>query len=143
MRCSFCELKLAFLRRTVAAPVPRLLDELELGSDGTLDVRTWMLSGRFRSAKLEAAFNNYLFAIWLPRFRMITSVGVLIELWALIDSLLCGCGVRVGVYTGGTLIYSYVFPSSILLVVILTLSPKPMRTLLQSPSLQKWRWMVL
>lgn len=127
MRCSFCELKLAFLRRTVAAPVPRLLDELELGSDGTLDVRTWMLSGRFRSAKLEAAFNNYLFAIWLPRFRMIASVGVLIELWALIDSLLCGCGVRVGVYTGGTLIYSYVFPSSILLVVILTLSPKPMR----------------
>ena len=78
---------------------------------------TWMSHldaiGRFRSAKLEAAFNNYLFAIWLPRFRMITSVGVLIELWALIDSLLCGCGVGVGVYTGGTLIYSYVFPSSI------------------------------
>ena len=127
MRCSFCRLKLAFLRRAVVAPIPRLLDELELGSDGTLDLRTWILSGRFRSAKLEAAYSNYLFAIWVPRFRMIASVGVLIEVWALIDSLLCGCGVRVGVYTGGALIHSYMFPSSVLLVVILTLSPKTMR----------------
>ena len=75
--------------------VPRF-EKLDKADDGTLDLRTWAFSGRFRSPKLEAEYRMYQFAIWRPRFRIILGGIVTYETYAIIDSLICQCGVRYG-----------------------------------------------
>ena len=118
-----------------SAPIPRLLAELDMRSDGTLDLRRSALSGRFVSAKLEDAYNAYLFAIWLPRLKLLSAVVIVSELYAFIDSFYCcdsfycSCGTRFGVYHGAALIFSYVFPSSVLVITLLLLSSKRMSRL--------------
>ena len=102
--------------------VPRF-EKLDKADDGTLDLRTWAFSGRFRSPKLEAEYRMYQFAIWRPRFRIILGGIVTYETYAIIDSLICQCGVRYGMFDGPWLAYTFSFPVSMLLLAWAMLSP--------------------
>ena len=105
-------------------PLPPLLANLDRLPDGSLDLRHWRLSGRFQSAKLARAYSEWSYAVWRPRLRLICGLLVLIEIYSLISSIICHCGVRFGVYSGPTLVYAYCMPSSVLTIVVVILSPR-------------------
>ena len=103
-----------------AAPRFHKLDKVE---DGTLDLRKRRFSGRFRSATLEIEYCTYLFAIWRPRYRFILFCALMYELWAIVDAVDCQCGVRYGMFEGGWLIFTFVFPETMFFVGWVLLSP--------------------
>ena len=105
------------------------LADLDRSRDGALDLRQHPFSGRFVSAKLEAAYATHTHVMWRPRLRCVVFFTLLWEIYALISGLHCRCGARVGVYEGWALVYSYAFTMSMLILMFLLLSPGCTRVL--------------
>ena len=108
----------------VLPPLLPLLTDLDRAHDGTLDVRQNLLSGRFMSAKLEAAYVAYILAVWRPRLRAFLAFLTVVEAYLLIKSLLCSCGLRFATYEGWARVYSFAFLMAVILAGWLILSPK-------------------
>jgi len=98
---------------------------LDRSDDGSLDLRQWWVTGRFRSEKLEAVYAVHNFAVWRPRMRIIGSICIAVEVYSVVDGIFCQCGTRFGTYTGAYLVYACTLPSAVLLVFTsVVLSPR-------------------
>ena len=104
-------------------PLPTTTD-LDRSEDGTLDVRQHWYSGRFVSAKLEAAYAPYILNVWRPRLRSSFVFFTILEGCLLTKSLLCRCGLRFETYDGWALVYSFAFLMCSHVFMWLILSPK-------------------
>ena len=109
--------------QVVPPPLP-LLTDLDRSHDGSLDSRQNLFSGRFMSAKLEAAYSAYTLAVWQPRLRAFFALLAVIEAFLLIQGLLCSCGLRFDTYEGWARVYSFAFLMASIIVLWLILSPK-------------------
>ena len=108
----------------VSPPTLASLSGFDKGADGTLNLEQSWFSGKFVSAKLEEEYCKYIYAIWRPRLRAIATCLICFEIYALLSSIECSCGRRFGVYHGPLLVYTYAFPSGIVLLFCVLLSPK-------------------
>lgn len=119
--CRFAD-RLWMWLQTAPPPLP-LLTDLDRSEDGTLDLRQhW--SGRFMSAKLEAAYAGYTLIVWRPRLRGFFVFLSVLEASHLTKSLLCNCGLRFETYEGWALVYAFAFLMSSIVLYWLLLSPK-------------------
>ena len=103
-------------------PLPQLTD-LDRSEDGSLDLRQHF-SGRFMSAKLEAAYASYTFFVWRPRLRGFFLFLSVLEGILLTKSLLCKCGLRWESYEGWAQVYAFAFLMASTIFMWMLLSPK-------------------
>ena len=104
-------------------PLPALTD-LDRTHDGSLDLRQHWFSGRFLSAKLEAAYTAYTLVVWRPRLRIFFVFEFCLESILMIRGYLCSCGLRFETYEGWARAYSFTFLMSSILILWGLLSPK-------------------
>jgi hypothetical protein len=109
--------------QVVPPPLP-LLTDLDRSHDGSLELRQNLLSGRFVSAKLEAAYAAYTLAVWRPRLRTMMLFLAVVEVYLMIRGHLCRCGLRYVTYEGWARVYSFGFLIASIFVLWLILSPK-------------------
>ena len=83
----------------------------DVAVDGELRTGQHFVSRRFVHENLELGFQEHQFITWLPRIRGITLFVTLFEIVNAMHSVVCQCGLRVGVYTGVTELFLLAFPT--------------------------------